>query len=164
MDCIKNLPHYLIPKFFDRFIQSINRASRDIVVSHLSEFIQKGDDFVQSLAMTSISLFTPLKNSQLINQELQKFFTGLVSRCDTSKAAGFPHFAISYMRSWGRDTMISLRGHFLCTGRFQEAKDQLVAFASYCRHGLIPNLHDSGMNPRYNARDATWWFLQVLQD
>lgn len=80
IDGIKNLPRYLIPKFFDRFIQSINRASRDIVVSHLSEFFQKGDDFVQSLAMKSISFFTPLKNSHLINPEFQEFFTGLVSR------------------------------------------------------------------------------------
>lgn len=23
---------------------------------------------------------------------------------------------------------------------------------------------DKGQNPRYNARDAVWWFLQALQD
>jgi glycogen debranching enzyme len=47
--------------------------------------------------------------------------------------------------------------------RFCEARDQLVGFAACLRHGLIPNLHDGGMNPRYNARDTTWWFLQALQ-
>ncbi|KAK8860545.1 hypothetical protein M9Y10_012210 [Tritrichomonas musculus] len=161
---IKQLPRYLIPKYLDRFIRSVNIAARDNVISQLSQFIQNGDDFVKSLAMSSISYFTPVKNAQLVHPNLQKYFKDLVSRLDTSTAAGFPHFSVSYMRSWGRDSMIALRGLFLCTGRFQEAKDQLVAFASCCRHGLIPNLHDACMNPRYNARDATWWFLQALQE
>ena len=32
------------------------------------------------------------------------------------------------------------------------------------KHGLIPNLLDAGRNPRYNARDAAWFFLQAVQD
>ena len=48
--------------------------------------------------------------------------------------AGYPWFA-----DWGRDTMISLPGLLLVTGRFEQAKQVLSVFAQYCSEGMIPN-------------------------
>lgn len=69
--------------------------------------------------------------------------------------AGYPWFT-----DWGRDTMIALPGLTLVTGRFDEARRILVAFAQYCSQGMIPNrFPDSGETPEYNTMDASLWFV-----
>jgi predicted glycogen debranching enzyme len=72
--------------------------------------------------------------------------------------AGYPWFS-----DWGRDSMISLPGLFLCTGRYSEARGLLKAFISYVRDGLIPNrFPDNGQQPEYNTADATLWLFCAL--
>ena len=59
--------------------------------------------------------------------------------------------------------MISLPGLLISTGRYQEARDLLKAFASYTHGGLIPNrFPDSGEAPEYNTIDGTLWMFHAL--
>ena len=49
-----------------------------------------------------------------------------------------------WFTDWGRDTMISLEGLTLATGRHAEAGYILRTFAHYVRDGLIPNMFPEG--------------------
>src|ERR1044072_4880815 len=69
-----------------------------------------------------------------------------------------------WFTDWGRDTMISLEGLTLTTGRHVEAGYILRTFAHYVRDGLIPNLFPEGeQEGRYHTADATLWFFHALQ-
>jgi predicted glycogen debranching enzyme len=68
-----------------------------------------------------------------------------------------------WFTDWGRDTMISLEGLTITTGRLQEARDILRTFAFYFRDGLIPNLFPEGNKEGlYNTADATLWYFHAL--
>jgi len=78
----------------------------------------------------------------------------------TTIIAGYPWFA-----DWGRDTMISLPGLLLTTGRVEEASSTLLTFARSMRHGLLPNLfNDYGGASEYNAVDASLWFVHAVHE
>jgi predicted glycogen debranching enzyme len=68
-----------------------------------------------------------------------------------------------WFTDWGRDTMISLEGLTLATGRHHEAGSTLRTFAHYVHDGLIPNLFPEGKNEGlYHTADATLWFFHAL--
>ncbi|HEX4756219.1 MAG TPA: amylo-alpha-1,6-glucosidase [Candidatus Dormibacteraeota bacterium] len=68
-----------------------------------------------------------------------------------------------WFTDWGRDTMISLEGLALVTGRPREAAWILRTFARYVRHGLIPNLFPEGhAHGLYHTADATLWYFHAL--
>lgn len=68
-----------------------------------------------------------------------------------------------WFSDWGRDTMIALPGICLATGRFDEAKKILQAFAQSVSRGMLPNrFPDAGEEPEYNTVDATLWFFVAI--
>lgn len=76
-----------------------------------------------------------------------------------SVIAGYPWFS-----DWGRDTMISLPGLTLATGRHEVAARILSTFAHYAREGMLPNrFPDEGAAPEYNTVDATLWYFEAIR-
>ena len=68
-----------------------------------------------------------------------------------------------WFTDWGRDTMISLEGLTLATGRVAEAGAILRMFAHHIRDGLVPNMFPEGANEGlYHTADATLWFFHAL--
>ncbi|PVX26083.1 MAG: glycogen debranching protein, partial [Candidatus Bathyarchaeum sp.] len=65
---------------------------------------------------------------------------------------------------WGRDSLISLPGLTLVTGRFRDAQEILLTFERYCDKGIIPNRFSdkAGDIPLYNTVDATLWFFNAV--
>jgi glycogen debranching enzyme len=72
--------------------------------------------------------------------------------------AGYPWFS-----DWGRDTMISLPGLCLSTGRVDIARQILRQYAHFVSEGMLPNrFPDHGELPEYNTFDATLWFFHAI--
>ena len=74
--------------------------------------------------------------------------------------AGYPWFG-----DWGRDTLISLRGLCLATGRLAEARAILLEWAEQVSEGMLPNrFADQGDAPEFNTVDAALWFVVAVHE
>ena len=74
--------------------------------------------------------------------------------------AGYPWFS-----DWGRDTFIAVRGLCIATGRLDDARAVLVAWADHVSEGMLPNYFpESGQEPEYNAVDASLWYIIAVHD
>jgi glycogen debranching enzyme len=144
----------------------------------------------QRLALGVIQLTGFVTSTGLFpcDKPFSDIFPGLHSiELHSSLAAGLPHFSVRHFRCWGRDVFLSLPGTYILpslngaasTNDFsltstdwpmclpalhRHALLHLLAFASTLRHNrtLMPNLLDSGRFPRYNSRDAVWWWMHSL--
>ncbi|KAJ1896142.1 bifunctional 4-alpha-glucanotransferase/amylo-alpha-1,6-glucosidase [Coemansia sp. IMI 209127] len=144
-----------MPRYFALTVHTAYQALVRRAVELLPGPVVSGSRFTIQLALTSVQLLGHVKSSGLRPTDTKTL------QC--SMSAGLPHFSTHHMRSWGRDVFIALDGLLLTTGRFEDARNHILAFGSTLKHGLIPNLLDSGRYPRYNARDATWFWVQAVQ-
>lgn len=75
--------------------------------------------------------------------------------------AGYPWFS-----DWGRDTMISLPGLTIVTGRYREAATILRSFARFVSKGMLPNRFPDNAaeldESDYNTVDATIWYFDAI--
>jgi predicted glycogen debranching enzyme len=108
--------------------------------------------------------FAPLPVRQLVlaaDQFIVERTLVANDRVDSGQSviAGYPWFG-----DWGRDTMISLPGLCLTTGRYDVAARILRTFARYVSQGMLPNrFPDAGEEPEYNTVDATLWYFHAIE-
>ncbi len=112
-----------------------------------------GDAFAQQLSMAA-DQFIVLPGSRL-EESVMHQAEGSELR---TIYAGYHWFG-----DWGRDTMISLEGLTLYTGRHREAGAILRTFSHYVKEGLLPNLFPEGERQAlYHTVDATLWYFHAI--
>ena len=98
---------------------------RVILNYHFFSFVQNGSSFLKALSLGSLQ-FVGLSRTASLPALSPQLYHGPSSGADMptpmSLAAGLPHFSSGFMRCWGRDTFIALRGLLLVTGRYQDAR------------------------------------------
>ncbi|HET9401274.1 MAG TPA: amylo-alpha-1,6-glucosidase [Candidatus Acidoferrales bacterium] len=86
--------------------------------------------------------------------------TGEADSVQRGIIAGYPWFGV-----WSRDTLISLPGLLLVTGRAEIARDFLRHFAAAINGGMLPNFFpESGALPEFNSVDAPLWFVEAVRE
>lgn len=123
--------------------KGILKAAKPLLYSKtLSQLILAADQFI----ITPLSREKDVIRLKAIGEDVKSII------------AGYPWFT-----DWGRDTMISLEGLTLTTGRPHIAHAILRTFAYYIHEGLIPNLFPDGQNEGlYHTSDATLWFFHAV--
>ncbi|XP_066154980.1 glycogen debranching enzyme isoform X1 [Euwallacea fornicatus] len=169
---LQQIPRYLIPCYFDIIVTRIYVKLLDQSYNLMSDMVKHGSTFVRSLSLGSLQFGGYVRSGDLptLSPNLappkpptKRNDNGEGIQACISLSAGLPHFSVGYMRNWGRDTFIALRGLLILTGRFEETRQHILAYGACLRHGLIPNLLDGGRNPRFNCRDAVWWWLYCIK-
>ena len=86
----------------------------------------------------------------------------IVKRASTEKKSVIAGY--HWFDDWGRDSLISLPGLTLVTGKFEDAREILLTFERYCQKGIVPNRFSDQAEdvPIYNTVDATLWFFNAV--
>lgn len=134
--------------------ESIFEAEAQRLRKLLSPLQDQGKDNLEELLSLAADQFIVSPGSRVEEQALARA-SGDEAR---TVIAGYHWFT-----DWGRDTMISLEGLTLCTGRHREARSILRTFANYIQDGLLPNLFPEGQRQAlYHTVDATLWYFHAL--
>lgn len=100
-------------------------------------------------------LWSEASTLDLLKYSAEKFLVQTPVR--TTIIAGYPWFT-----DWGRDTMISLPGLCLSTGKWDVAASLLRSYAAAIDQGMVPNrFSDNDDQPEFNSVDATLWFVNA---
>jgi glycogen debranching enzyme len=128
-------------------------------VSWLNQLVLAADQFIVNRTVTNAKLLEELPPSPAPADSPDAETADPEILVGKTILAGYPWFS-----DWGRDTMISLPGLTLATGRSEIARLILRTFAQYIDQGMVPNrFPDAGETPEYNTVDATLWYFEAVQ-
>ncbi len=157
----------------DFYVVAVGGPKRDEVISTCSaicgkrtidELYRKAISRKESLLSRFYEDKSGIEPGDWLNWLLLSADSFMVARKSTGKKSVIAGY--HWFEDWGRDTLISLPGLALVTGRFGDAEEILLTFKQYCKEGLVPNRFPdrSGDEPVYDSVDATlWYFNAVLQ-
>lgn len=146
---------------FDAEMERLRKQADDLIATSFERCATIGEEDAEPLAALALAaddfVVHPRHPNTMATRDIPP----------TSIIAGYPWFT-----DWGRDTMISLPGLLLESGRFGEALAALRRFADARRNGIIPNRFtdvgaahatDHGATgagePEYNTIDASLWYI-----
>ena len=135
---------------------------RKLLISH-----QPDDEIVQQLVLAADQFI--VKRDIAISESPEASSNGVPGQTEGKEPGTLAGATIiagyHWFTDWGRDTMISLPGLCLSTGRFADAKKILTSFAKTVSQGMLPNrFRDNGEEPEYNNVDGTlWYFIAVYK-
>ena len=143
------------------FVQLKEGDELNIIVSAKNPEERDGADLIKQEYKRRKKLLKGQPEDQTLRQLILAADQFIVKRDEDLKTviAGYHWFT-----DWGRDTMISLPGLTLSTGRFDDAKKILAAFAKSVSMGMLPNRFQEKEPPEYNNVDGTlWYFIAVYK-
>lgn len=133
----------------------------NIIISTENPEGRDGNDLIKQELKRRKKLLKDQPDDETLRQLVLAADQFIVKRDEDLKTviAGYHWFT-----DWGRDTMISLPGLTLSTGRFDDAKKILAAFAQSVSMGMLPNRFQEKEPPEYNNVDGTlWYFIAVYK-
>lgn len=138
---------------YEQKLLNLWRADRSVSLketnSWINHLVLAADQFIVNRTVSLQTLDSTTANSPEPSEPLN----------GKTIIAGYPWFS-----DWGRDTMISLPGLTLATGRPEIARLILRTFSRYVSQGMLPNrFPDAGVEPEYNTVDATLWYFEAIQ-
>jgi predicted glycogen debranching enzyme len=94
------------------------------------------------------------------------FASALILAADSfvckSKNRYFIKAGYHWFSEWGRDTMISIPGLLLCTGKEAIAREILLDWSKKLKDGLLPNFISEDGEVNYNSSDASLWYINAV--
>lgn len=158
-----DLENQLSPGYYTLTVEGNNATSMDFVIA--DDSINTIQDVSSILEAERSRLADLCSRAQGIPEAMVSLIYAadqfIVKRHTTGKStilAGYPWFT-----DWGRDTMISIPGLCLATGRSELALEMIETFLLHSFEGVIPNnFPDQGEQPMYNTVDGTLWLFQAF--